>query len=93
MAGAEQGSPAESATADRQLPGRGEPVAGQVSGVGAFIAGLWRVVLRLINHRDSRKEVIDMEKVEKKSLKKIKIRKAGPVRLTAAACPTYPSKL
>ncbi len=31
--------------------------------------------------------------MEKKELKKIKIRKAGPVRLTTAACTTYPSKL
>ncbi len=31
--------------------------------------------------------------MEKKPLKKIKIRKAGPVRLTAAACPQYPTKL
>lgn len=28
-----------------------------------------------------------------KKMKKIKIRKAGKVRLTAAACPTYPGKL
>lgn len=31
--------------------------------------------------------------MEKKELKKITIRKAGPVRLTAAACPQYPTKL
>lgn len=28
-----------------------------------------------------------------KAMKKIKVRKAGSVRLTAAACPAYPAKL
>ena len=33
------------------------------------------------------------ENSKAKAFKKISVRKAGPVRLTAAACPQYPTKL
>lgn len=33
------------------------------------------------------------ENKKTKAFKKISVRKAGPVRLTAAACPQYPTKL